>query len=845
MKRVLVISLLFFILTAEMLQAVPAKRIVQTISQPDGTTLSIMLQGDESFHYVTTTDGIMLKEASDGSMKYAIATGQGILSAGEYIAHDPDKRKEPEKAYIKEISRQRINYSIQEIRSKRMASQWQGASEKIKFPNQGTVRGLIILAQYKDVKFSKDSTPKEFHDMMNSKGYSNNGATGSARDYFIDQSSGTFTPEFDIVGPVTLPENMGYYGANNVYGQDQNPAKMTIDACYAADSLLNTDFSQYDFDNDGCVDLVYIIYAGYAEAQGGSANSIWPHAWNLEIAGYKDVKMDGKQVKNYACSSELKGSNGTMIDGIGTFCHEFSHCLGLPDIYDTRYTGMVGMGPWSLMDYGPYNNESRTPPGYSAYERYSVGWLIPTILETPQKGIELRAMNSSNQAYMLVSDQNPNEYYTIENRQPNGWDTYLPGHGMMIVHIDYVPAIWENNIVNSGAAKYPHLQIVPADNELVDFSGDAFPGTTKNLSFTDESQPVAFLYSGGFLSKPLSRIQEKDGVVTFDFMHFVGTPVATEGSDVVEDGFTANWKPVKSATSYTLEVAACMTGRKNVSEEFDQLTKGSAVEADEEDIASGLDKYTEIPGWAGSEVYQAGGHVRVGNKTSEGYLMTPLLDFTKEKEFTVCCSVKGIKSLLNGYIFQLLDSNGKVLLNKTMLMDTSEKTLYWVFSTDAAAGNVRIETKAAATFDYIHIYDGDVREQLQNGETLVTPEKYEKEIEGIDDISYVLSGLASDKKYIYNVYARMDEEISQKSNKTVVQTQKFSGVETSSVSREIYTKEGTLSIKTNFKEIIRIYAPSGTTIYTGTCKEGTNEIALPAGFYILTMGTERFKIYIP
>lgn len=845
MRRLVVILILFVVLLTGTLYAIPAKRVVKSVMQPDGTTLTIVLQGDEYFHYTTTVDGIMVQESSDGSMRYAVASAQGLLSVGEHVAHDPDKRDALENAYVKQIDTGRIDQAVRKIRAMESSSQRFANRGKSNFPNQGTVHGLIILAQYKDVKFSANSSPEEFWDMMNVEGYSNNNASGSARDYFIDQSSGVFTPEFDIVGPVTLPENMSYYGGNTMFGRDKNPAEMIVDACYAADTLLNVDFSQYDYDDDGKVDLVYVIYAGYAEAQGGPSGSVWPHAWDLENAGFNNIRMDGKLIHSYACSSELHGETGKTIDGIGTFCHEFSHCLGLPDIYDTRSTGMFGMGSWSLMDHGAYNNQSRTPAGYSAYERYCVGWLDPILLKEPQKGIKLPALNLSNQAYMLVSDFNPNEYYTIENRQQSGWDTYLPGHGMMIVHVDYVPSLWEGNIINSSVAGYAHLQIVPADNEFDDYTGDLFPGITRNFSFTDESTPASILYSGGFLSKPLSRIQEDKGMITFDYMHFIGTPVATKATDITAESFTANWEPVNNATSYVLEIAACMTGRKSLSEEFGSFTKGSVSVVDGQDVADVLDDFTEVGGWTGDNVYQAGGYACIGNKSTGGSLMTPLLDFTKEKEFTLRCSVKGTKNLREGYNFQLLDASGKLLLDKEVMMNASEKTIYWVFNTEAEAGRIRIVAKAAAMLDCIHFYDGNVKEQLENGTALDAPEEYEKEISGITGHSYTLAGLAGNKRYIYSVYAKLNEEISQKSSKIIVQTQTPVGMESLSLLNEVYTKKGTLCFTADSKGIYHVYTSSGILIRTGINREGLNEILLHSGFYILTVGTERFKIYIP
>lgn len=844
MKRVLSTLFLFLILLESSIQAIPAKRIVRIITQPDGSSLSTILQGDENFHYFTTSDGIMLQEASDGFMKYATTTPNGMLSVGQYIAHDPEERDEKEKVYITKINKLQINDAIFKTQVRRNVSQSQAVTKDSKFPSRGIIKGLIILAQYKDVKFSANSTTKEFQDMMNAEGYSNNGASGSARDYFIDQSSGVFTPDFDIVGPVTLPQNMSYYGGNDRNKQDQRPAEMTVDACYAAD-LLGVDFSKYDNDNDGKIDLIYIIYAGYAEAQGGPANSIWPHAWNLGSAGLGIIRIDGKRIYSYACSSELRGNTGTNMDGIGTFCHEFSHCLGLPDIYDTQYSGMVGMGSWSPMDYGSYNNGSRTPAGYSAYERYSVGWLTPTVLENPQKEIKLLPMNTANQAYMLVSDKNPNEYYTIENRQKTGWDTYLPGHGMMIVHIDYVPAIWNRNIVNSSAAGHPHLQIVPADNEFKNFSGDTFPGTIQNTAFTDESQPNAFLYTGGFMGKPISEIKEKDGIITFDFM-YISTPIATEATEVTEDQFTANWKRVNDATSYSLKVASCMTGKECILEDFTQFAKGSLVEADKENIADNLNVYTAATNWTGQKIYQAGGYCKIGDRTSGGSLTTPLLDLSKEKEFTLSFHIEGSENWLNGYDFALIDEKGEVLQSQTAMMSTAAKKIYWVFSTEKAAGTVRIQTKASASLDYIHIYNGNVIEQLQKGETLSIPEEYVNEINDITDNSYTVTGLENDKRYIYSLYAKQDEKISPMSNKIILKTQKPSAIETIySFEREIYTDRGILHFSTATKESIHIYTASGVNIYSGYSQMGKNDIPLPTGLYILTIGMEKFKIHIP
>lgn len=849
MKKLFITLFIFLSLIETSLLAIPAKRIVQTVTQPDGSTLSIILQGDESFHFYTTIDGVMLQKDDNEIMRYAISNAGGNFIPGKYMAHNPDLRDDAEKAYIKDINSLQIENSIAKIREQYSRSILQTTTRgKTQFPNKGTVRGLIIMAQYKDVKFAAKNTRDEFDQMMNSENYSKNGATGSARQYFMDQSSGVFTPEFDVVGPVTLPQNMAYYGTNVSFnGQDSNPGEMVKDACMAADALLNVDFSQYDFDNDDKVDLVFIIYAGYAEAQGGPASSIWPHAWTLEAAGFSKVLIDGKRINNYACSSELRGESGADMDGIGSFCHEFSHCLGLPDIYDTRKTGMFGMDAWSIMDYGNYNNGSRTPPGYSAYERYSIGWLDPVILKDPQKDIELSPINTSNKAYMLVSDTNADEYYTLENRQQSGWDRYLPGHGLMIVHVDYVQSIWDSNILNSKSAGHPHLQIVPADNEFDDLSGDMFPGPSQNTSFTDESTPAATLYtSANNLGKPISKIRETDDMILFDFMHFVGTPTATGATDISSNSFTANWTPVANATSYFLKVASCTTGRQSIKEDFSKFTEGSQSSPDTENIAGKLNDYLTTPGWSGENLFQAGGRVAVGADASAGKITTPLLDLSGEKAFTLYCKIKGSKSMYDGVFFEFLNESGKVTASKSLSMYTSEREYYWIFDSDAQKGQVRIRTKAAIYISNMSVYDGDVQELLENSEVPQVPKEYEKTFDGIAAPSYIVEGLESNKRYIYNVWAKLNEEISLISNKAILQTTPPTGIESMAIEkRNIRIEKGLLHFTCSANETYHIYAMNGITYRSDVAKEGENEVSLSSGLYILNIGTENIKIYMP
>lgn len=335
---------------------------------------------------------------------------------------------------------------------------------------------------------------------------------------------------------------MAYYGAHSKDGlQDVKPGHMILEACQMADKDVN--YKDYDWDGDGEVDQVFVIYAGFGEADGGSEDTIWPHESQLSSwVGNPYETKDGVSVNTYACGNENTYDmlGRSRINGIGTICHEFSHCLGYPDLYDTNYGGNFGMGSFDLMCSGSYNGESFCPPNYSAYEKWIAGWITPTVLDKPAsvKGMQAQDVKYG-QAFVVYNDNNKNEYYLIENRQQNVgiWDKQLPASGMMITHVDYDENIWENNNVNTivnysnqYGPEYAYLDndhqrltIFHADNEegasANSQAGDLYPFNGNN-SLTDTSSPAATIYQGGTtMGKPITNItQNEDGSIDFDFM---------------------------------------------------------------------------------------------------------------------------------------------------------------------------------------------------------------------------------------------------------------------------------------------------------------------------------------
>jgi M6 family metalloprotease-like protein len=593
MKKIL--FTLFGLAAMTAVQAVPAWTGWQQRKLADGGMVSCRLLGDEHCHAYVAADGLRLLEKPDGTMEYC--DDKAPFDFGQFYA------------------------SAARSRSPRRVL---GGD----FPTIGTVKGLVVLAQFADNAFQEGHTQQVFHEAMNQEGCTAYGATGSSRDYFISQSWGQFTPQFDVVGPVTLSRSMQYYGSNNTQGSDRHPGEMVREACQLIHDSLQVDFSQYDYNNDGDVDFVYVIYAGYAESYGASSNTIWPHAANLTDMGVY-ASFDGKRLQRYACSSELKYTTGTQLEGIGVFCHEFSHVLGLPDMYNTYQTQSVQLGAWDVMDQGNYNNESHTPPSYSAFERASLGWMTLTELETPADTMLLPELNDSRMAYRITTTGNPDEYFTLENRQQQQWDAFQPARGMMVIHVDYDAATWERNGVNSGL--HPHYDLVEADGtQGREQQTDLYPTATNDM-LTDYSEPNMLAWDGTPTEKGITNIRQlADGNISFSFMRDrLNSPKHLWASDIEDRAFTLHWKAVAEAIAYRIDLSEQLCDEENpvlLDEDFSLMGGDSYPKSGFTDISGQLDEYTHKKGWTGNDVYEAGGYVRLGSYGTTGILTTPAVN---------------------------------------------------------------------------------------------------------------------------------------------------------------------------------------------------------------------------
>lgn len=640
----------FFILSAISVVsfAVPAMRgIKKQITLADGTVVMATLTGDEHMHYYLTETGQAVKEIEGA---YRIVSIDSLM---QVRYQKLEKANSARKARVK----------------------------KAKTSFIGKKKGLVILANFQDHKFS--TTRSEWNDYFNKIGYDHEGMGGSVREYFLEQSYGLFDLSFDVVGPYLANFKEEYYTMN----EDNNVGILVQEMCKQADKDPDVDFSQYDWDGDGYVDQVYIVYAGYGEDQ-GAKNTIWSHEFRLSSNASVMFKTyeteDGVKVDTYACSHELHGdgvNNTGRIEGIGTACHEFTHCLGLPDFYDTSASGSMsagsrGMDVWSLLDYGCYNgNYGYVPCGYTAYERMFAGWLEPIELTESVKISDMPCITDSPTAYIIYNQANRNEYYLLANHQKKGFDSHIYGTGLMMLHVDYDELAWKKNQVNYIASR-PRMSVVPADNKYgtrgQDANGDLFPGSTNNTEFTNNSAPFAKVYNENtdgtyYLNAPITNIDETDGLITFDFKGglFIPAPEVKAAKDInLKDyTFTASWNEVPGATKYTvsLQKETETSAWENVMFIEDFSGFYDRFGGTSREISGKLDELTAQPGWQGSHVYKSQYLLRVGDDTNDGSIMTPVIKGPASESFTIIVAFSGVKQSTSAILY-FMAANGSTIL---------------------------------------------------------------------------------------------------------------------------------------------------------------------------------------
>ena len=497
--------------------AIPAKRGQwKTITLSDGRQVKVELRGDErahwwedSLHQRYVLCGMRNVECGMRNDTETREETRGMWNVECGVRNDTEIWEMVEDSdWSKRYSTRRYSHSTFHIPH---STKFVPPSSKITsntLPSTSNKRGLIILVEFQNKQFREENDRVMFNRIANEKGFSERGFKGCVSDYFRDQSNGMLDLTFDVIGPVTINNDFEYYGKNvGPDNYDAHPDEMIMEACLLVDDEVN--FAEYDWNGDGYVEQVVVIYAGQGEANGGGNNTIWPHEWSLTEADYgKPLSLDKVRIDTYACSPEL--STRTRIDGIGTLCHEFSHCLGLPDMYDEDRKN-YGMGNWDLMDQGSYNSNGFCPAGYTAYEKMYCGWQQPIVLTTDTVVNDMQPISDGGDTYIIYNDAHPNEFYMLENRQRIGWDKNLTGTGLLITHIDYDPDVWYWNTVNSFSTYYDkyYNEFVNDHERCTIFHADADPSSTIS-GIIGDAYPFLFNDSLTVNSRPATTLHNRN-----------------------------------------------------------------------------------------------------------------------------------------------------------------------------------------------------------------------------------------------------------------------------------------------------------------------------------------------
>lgn len=583
--------------------AVPAFPGLQKMANPDGTTVELLNHGDRHFNYWTDAEGYRIME-QDGNGRWVQArrNGRNLTTCAADL--------------------NLLRSEVMPLEKPLMTMAPLDGQGRTKYPTIGDPHALVVLVEFSDVKFTVPDIRKAIDKMLNEEGYSDYNSCGSALDYYKACSNGKFTPKFDVCEVVTLPEELNYYGKRGTYGQgyEYNDYYWSKGLRYALEEVnekQGVDFSKYDYDNDGKIDNVFFFYAGYGEADGRHKDPnhelIWPHQGDYTQCSvlYDDwspLVLDGKTFATYACGNELPGEIPTgesypYLTGIGTFCHEYGHVLGLPDLYDTSGTGTKTPGKYDLMDSGSYNGGYRNimmtqPPLLSVYERWCMNWvdneMLPGYLYDADdnlyegKDIVLPTNSEGDIAMEYVRLKRPfgtsywTEFYFFETRTPDGWDATLPQHGLLIWHVNFDKSRWSGNTVNTRGE--PGVEIVGYEER----TGNMTWGLEDQLNYVFPGSPNAIIPKhdtpegwGLFLTNMKYDADKKQ--TTFEYnKHAIASDKTTVLSTPCrsDEGRTLilSWDPVPEATSYCLTIYRIdSNGNRKIIDSKDETDVGNVT----------------------------------------------------------------------------------------------------------------------------------------------------------------------------------------------------------------------------------------------------------------------------
>ncbi len=544
----------------------PASPELMRHVNPDGTTVEFYLHGNEHFNYMTDADGVGILEFKNGILAPAMRGGVRLTAVEADLNVLRAERPQYEMPATKQGSRMAALETSGDNRG------------RTTFPTIGEVRSCVILLEYPDRPFSVADPVAQYTRLCNESGYSDFGSRGSAKDYYEASSNGKFKPQFDVYGPVKLKHNAAYYtGQDDPILADKGTNERFGVAIQEAIEFLDdtVDFSIYDYDNNGEIDNVFFFFSGAGQADSGDSTCIWPHqsdyrrytAYTGNPLNLPYLFPDGVQLTCYACSCELNSSRKIPdsekphLDGIGAFCHEFGHVLGLPDLYDVNGSGCKTPGKYSIMDQGSYNELSTCPPVFSAYEQWVCKWLDYTDAQDGES-YSLNPLTSKDRNAVRLRIRQPGgvvsyypEYYVLESRGESDWDSSLPEHGMMIWRINFNNNTWQSNNVNTGYS--PNVEMIGPDSRSFGWPGD-FEDYTYITPSMKVLTPVCLRKAMDVTITNISYDWDS-GVTSFEYNKYA----PSEDAPLLKDNVTADqskrefyleWTAVPDVEYYTLTV---------------------------------------------------------------------------------------------------------------------------------------------------------------------------------------------------------------------------------------------------------------------------------------------------
>ena len=508
---------LIFILSISNLFAIPATTSPIKLSQANGIEFKAFIRGDEWNNWYETMDGYSIGKNSQNIWKYAIDVDVSQFKLSNRDAHltsaniNVEKHLRPVSNIIRPNHSEENPIDLSNI-----------TREEFEIP--------LVLIDYPNMEHSFPLS--NFDDLMNQEGYAGSqGATGSFRDLYIENSYGQFMPNTTIIGWFTAAEDYQNYGdgAPNGYSMVKEMIGQAIDEAEAQ----GVDWSVYDNDGDGYVDALNVLHAGQG-AEEGNSSYVWSHKWNL---GNESRYYDGVVIDNYTINPEKQaagnGANPGMVH-IGVLSHEFGHALGLPDLYDTDYTSS-GIGTWGLMSGGSWGGNGSSPwypAHFCAWGKYTLGWVNPIIVTEGTLTVDLPNIEENPIIYRMNGTSNGSEYFLFENRQAIGFDQTPKNTGLLIWHIDDSVGgnsnDWHHRVDLEQADGLFQLNYGSNDGDVA----DVWPGTLNKTYFGFDTTPNSTYYNESPSGISVVNIQENEEVVTATFRNLPN--LAVESTEFIE-----------------------------------------------------------------------------------------------------------------------------------------------------------------------------------------------------------------------------------------------------------------------------------------------------------------------